>query len=268
MLDLVQNDPAQAEQILEAALARQPGDLMAARLLGLTKRNLGKAEQSVKWFQWALQMLPDAETHNQLALSFRDLGDFKQAITNMKFAVLRDSSCQNWINLGKLYVETLQVHDAIYCFQEALKREPNAAAHNDLAIAYGLLGQWDVCFSEYEWRFDYFEHLSRYRHNYHGEPWDGTPTDKTIVLYCEQGYGDWIQFVRYAGCLGNAKVVLHCPPALIKLFEPLPAISTEEPPPLADFHCSVMSLPYLLKHGPTTAEAMAGPLPQEGAATG
>lgn len=226
---------------------------MAARYLGLAKRNLGKAQESVVWFQWALGMLPDAETHNQLSLSFRELGDFDQAITNMKMAVLRDSSCQYWTNLAKLYTETLQLQNAVRCFQEALKREPNnAAVHNDLAIAYGLQGDWDNCFTEYEWRFEYYDHLSQYRGQYPGEPWDGTPTDKTILLYCEQGFGDWIQFVRYAGCLGSAKIVLHCPATLIRLFTPLPAVSTEEPPPPADFHCSVMSLPYLLKHDPPT----------------
>jgi hypothetical protein len=57
--------------------------------------------------------------------------------------------------------------------------------------------------------------------------WDGSPLEgKTILLWCEQGVGDGIQFVRYAP-LVKAKggtVVLECPPGLTRLMATCPGV--------------------------------------------
>ena len=84
---------------------------------------------------------------------------------------------------------------------------------------------------------------------------------KTILLFCEQGHGDAIQFVRYAPLLADrgAKVLLECPTALSRLFSGVKGvdrlIETGEAVISHEFHCSLMSLQRFLKTTPQTIPA-------------
>jgi hypothetical protein len=58
-----------------------------------------------------------------------------------------------------------------------------------------------------------------YRHVYKNSP--RMPfgiKDKTVIIYCEQGFGDIIQCARYFKLLEGNKVILHCPKELHRLF--------------------------------------------------
>ncbi|HEX5243558.1 MAG TPA: glycosyltransferase family 9 protein, partial [Tepidisphaeraceae bacterium] len=63
--------------------------------------------------------------------------------------------------------------------------------------------------------------------------------------------GDTIQFVRYAPLIAQrgAKVIVQCPPALVKLLARTPGIesvvSENDPLPPFDFHASMMDLPMV-----------------------
>ena len=50
--------------------------------------------------------------------------------------------------------------------------------------------------------------------------WDGNNTDGTLLLYCDQGFGDHIQFIRYLSVLKNyAKTIkVHTRESLLNLF--------------------------------------------------
>jgi hypothetical protein len=72
---------------------------------------------------------------------------------------------------------------------------------------------------------------------------------RTILLTCEQGFGDAIQFVRYAPLVAQRcqRVVLECQKELLPLFRDVPGISRlveqQDPLPAFDAHCSLLSLP-------------------------
>ena len=77
------------------------------------------------------------------------------------------------------------------------------------------------------------------------EPLQGT----TILLHTEQGFGDTLQFCRYAkevAALG-ARVVLEVQPALLGLLQELEGVSQlvgrGQPLPPFGYHCPLMSLP-------------------------
>jgi tetratricopeptide (TPR) repeat protein len=73
---------------------------------------------------------------------------------------------------------------------------------------------------------------------------------KSILLYCEWGFGDAIQFVRYlpAVLATSARVLLESPAELHPLFRmlngPVRFIVKGEPLPHFDYHCPLEGLPY------------------------
>jgi len=74
---------------------------------------------------------------------------------------------------------------------------------------------------------------------------------KHIIVYCEQGFGDTIQFIRYIPKLRNlgCKVTLHCKKELRRLFAGLSdgfLDKDKEDLPKHDFHVLSMDLPFLL----------------------
>ena len=97
--------------------------------------------------------------------------------------------------------------------------------------------------------------MEQYRYTYRdSKRWDGVENiqDKTILVYCEQGFGDIIQFARYIPFLKEkcGKVILHCPTALHRLFGCLGVEMVDkesEELPGHDLHVLSMSLPFLLE---------------------
>jgi hypothetical protein len=85
--------------------------------------------------------------------------------------------------------------------------------------------------------------------------WDGAVplAGKRVLLHAEQGYGDTLQFCRYAPLLASqgAHVILEIPGSLIPLLRSLAGIeqvkSQDLPPLLVDTHCALPSLPCVMK---------------------
>ena len=71
---------------------------------------------------------------------------------------------------------------------------------------------------------------------------------KTILLFAEGGFGDTIQFIRYAKLFDpNVKLIIQCQVPLIELANGMglgaEIIASGDTPPPHDFHCPLMSLP-------------------------
>jgi hypothetical protein len=86
---------------------------------------------------------------------------------------------------------------------------------------------------------------------------------KTILLHAEQGFGDTIQFIRYAPLLAErgAKVIYEVQPELQPLLTQLKGIiviAAGEPRPVFDLHCPLLSLPLAFK---TQAETIPAAIP-------
>jgi hypothetical protein len=111
------------------------------------------------------------------------------------------------------------------------------------------LGDFAAGWSAYESRWETAA-LAPHRRNFTRPLWlgDRPLAGKTILLYAEQGYGDTIQFVRYAprvAALG-ARVILEVQPELVRLLaglEGIEVIPHGDPLPAFDVQCPLMSLP-------------------------
>jgi hypothetical protein len=78
-----------------------------------------------------------------------------------------------------------------------------------------------------------------------------------LLLLCEQGLGDSIQFIRYVPLLveKGARVTVECQPKLLPLFQCLQSdkvtvISRGQPLPNFDMHARLMTLPHILGSTP------------------
>src|SRR4051812_11112167 len=92
-----------------------------------------------------------------------------------------------------------RIDDAIACFRQAIDLKLDFAdAHVGLAMALLSRGDLVAGFEEFEWRWQTPQMSGLYwqpdQPRWHGEPGDG----RTLLLQNEQGYGDTIQFCRYA----------------------------------------------------------------------
>jgi hypothetical protein len=131
-----------------------------------------------------------------------------------------------------------------------------ADAYFNRSIVRLLQGDFENGWIDYEWRP---KHLGgaddRERRVFPQPRWLGAPwlAGKTILIYCEQGLGDTLQFCRYAGLLAasGATVILEVQAPLAALLGGLQGVSQvftrRDPLPDFDYHCSLLSLPLAFK---------------------
>lgn len=190
-------------------------------------------------------------------------------------------------SMGMLLLRSNSVAEARSCFQAALEQNPDylqarcnlavlatwcgelddairelrllaAAAPNDgdvhfnLSLALLASGRLQEGWAEHEWRFRKANPVA-IRHaeipRWSGEALAG----KRILIHAEQGYGDSLQFIRYAASLARrgGTVIVEGQDAVIT---PLlatasgvsAAFSREEPLPAVDYQLPMMSLPLVL----------------------
>ncbi len=148
-------------------------------------------------------------------------------------------------------------------YQEALRHDPDyAEAHVNLAYFRFLLGNLEEGWPEYEWRWKRRDFtLPPFR-----QPlWDGSNLEgRTVLIFAEQGLGDTIQFIRYAGLVKQrgGKVIVQCQRLLLRLLATCAGIDRlvpegDEPPPF-DLQAPLLNLPGIFR---TTVASIPGNTP-------
>ncbi len=175
--------------------------------------------------------------------------------------MLDDKSASNYANIGITFKNLTMLDKAENALEKAVKIDPNFVnAHFDLATTYLLMGDYEKGFQEYEWRFQKDEMKSLF-HNLSDileKPkfeLNFETTGKTLLLYSEQGFGDIIQFVRFAEELKvqypELKLKIQVRRELKSLINTMDCFDkvVERGEALGefDYQFAVMSLPYLLK---------------------
>ena len=255
-----------AEQAYQDALELFPDDGSLHNNLGTLFKVQNRLVDAERAFRKVLELNPDnPDGLRNLAATVKDLGDVEEGERLcLKALELNPGDAIALDTLGNIYMAQGRVDDALERYGTALNIIPDfAPIHGNRAMALLLKGDYEKGWQEYEWRWQSATYPATKR-DFPEPRWDGSPLDgRTLLLHAEQGFGDTLQFVRYAGLAAErgGKVMVGCQPELVRLLETVDGVDrvvTGEDIPAFDCHAPLMSLPGLFG---TTVEAIPADIP-------
>lgn len=217
--------------------------------LGLSYDIKGKYNEALDFYKKAVNLEPKlVDAYNNMGIIMQKQGQFKEAIDFFKKAIeIEPNYAEVYSNMGLTYREYGMIENSISSYKKSLEINPNLIdAHVNLALSLLLKGDFINGWKEYEWRKKHLPYIF-------SKPfWEGSDlSSKKIFIYTEQGFGDSIQFIRYIPLVYElgAKIILMCQKELESLFRNIKGIEElltfGEPFPDFDFHCPLLSLPYI-----------------------
>jgi tetratricopeptide (TPR) repeat protein len=266
----------------------KPDFAQAHSNLGNALREQGKLDEAVACCRRALELNPQfAGACHNLAVALSCQGQFAEATAcYRRVCDLNPASAESHLNLGNALRMQGKLDDAAACFHRAMELKPgyadahdvlgnllqdqgrlddaaacyrraieleadHAEAHFDLSQIWLLRGQFAQGWPEYHWRW----RTKTFGRLPFRQPWwdGGSLEGRTIFLHAEQGFGDTIQFIRYASMVKQrgAKVVVQCQRPLLRLLASCPGIDVlmgaGDPLPEFDVHAPLLSLPGILQ---------------------
>lgn len=286
----------------ERAIVIRPSYSTALNNRGAALDRLGRKRESIISFDQAILFQPSfAEAFFNRGLALEKLDRWPEALVDLDRSLLIKQSNAEALNsrgnvLYRLerwaealsaynratlikpdYVEAFnnrgaalqmlgRAEEAITSFEKAIRIDP------DFADAYGnqsqvllLLGRFSEGWRKYEWRLK--KEDLKYKQSLDARTaWRGkeSVTGKRLLIQCEQGLGDSIQFVRYLPMIAalGAEIFVSAPKTIASLLSdmqiPMTLIAEDSSPPPFDVCCPLMSLPFVFD---TTIETIPAPIP-------
>jgi tetratricopeptide (TPR) repeat protein len=249
----------------QQAINLDPNYAIAYYHLGCAFQTQGNIEEAIAHFQKAINLDPNYPIfHHNLGATFQIQDKLEEAIAHFQQALILDPNYVIAYNsLGVALAQKQNFSQAIDCFNRAIELAPdNGEAHWNRGFIRLLCGDYKGGFADYEWRWIAKKVLPRScpQPIWSGEDLEG----RTILLHTEQGFGDTIQFVRYAPLVQQrgGNVILECQEPLVRLLTTVPGIkkvvARGTTLPEFDVHAPLLSLPYILG---TTLETVPAQIP-------
>jgi len=185
----------------ERALKIKPDMLAVLMNLGNLLMERSSFEAAEEWYRRAGKLDP------KLALVPYNLGGLFQAQQKADKAIaaytealrLDPQHAEALNNLGIVYKDNGQFDAAMECFEQGLKIKPDdRRAQCNIGITSLIQGKWTQGWPLYEWRWEGSEPQTL-RPATPLPQWTGetSATGDSLLLFCEQGWGDKLQFARY-----------------------------------------------------------------------
>lgn len=233
-------------------LSLEPAHAEAWLSLATSHEDQGAVDDAVVIYDQALALLPEhgALLYNYAGLCHR-LGHLSEAERLYERLLVHDPGMgAAWLNRGMVLKRLGRLDAAEACYRQAMSVGDDAAlAEFNLANLLLLQGRWREGFAAYEARLL----LPEAPKPDFGLPrWTPAAAPGRVLLWSDQGYGDTIQFLRYAPLLNGAgqRVLLYLRDPLRRLAAGAPgvaaALGLSEAPPAADTHLPICSLPAAL----------------------
>ncbi len=240
---------------LRAALRLTPGLVQAHNNLGIALRQQERLDEAVSCFRAALELKPDyLEARINLGTALKEQGRLDEAVACFRAALASSPNLSLLhYNLGNTLKAQRRLDEAAACLRRAIELSPDhVESHYNLGRILLARGDMAAGWREYEWRWE-TPHMMPARRRFAQPQWRGEAGEgRTLLIHAEQGFGDTLQFCRYAplAAARGLRVILQVPKPLIRLLRSLPGVQRlidngEEAPPF-DLHCPMLSLPLAL----------------------
>jgi Flp pilus assembly protein TadD len=264
---LESHDFPSAEGVFRRIIQVAP-DLAEAHVnLGVTLEKTGAWQEAESCYACAVRLDPGClRAHLNLGALLVNQKRFGEAGQLYDRAIeLFPASPALWSNIGVLRTCLKDETEAERCCRTALRLdETYAKARFNLSYLLLRQGRFEEGLQALEARSWNLDLLARIP----GPRWQGESlAGRSLLIGCEGGYGDMIQFGRYASVLkggGAARIGIVCHPALKRLFATLPgvdavvALGETIPGPDWDFWTLPLSLPL---HCGTRLDSIPAPIP-------
>lgn len=248
---------AESVTVGQRLLALTPGDAAVHVRLGESFQALGRAAEAEAAYGRAVALAPTVpESHLGLgALLFEQDRHAEAAEAFQRALRWRPDWPPLLVNTGVALERVAGREDeAIALYRRAIARRPDyPLAHYNLGVALLRQGQYREGWREYGWRWR--GAVPELQERAFTQPrWDGAPLNgATVLLHCDEGFGDTIQFARFAALAARrgGRVVLEVAPSLVRLLRRLPGIhevaARGEPLPPFDLRLNLLDLPGVLE---------------------
>lgn len=207
----------------ETVLKFIPDNMVVLHNYALTLITLEKFQEAVD----ILNLTIDAgyiDSYLSRGSAYRSMGKYQEAINDFSSCFIKDPNNERaYSNYGNSLREFGLPSLAIPFLNKAIELNPNDPTFKlNESVAHLLNSDLISGWKNYDARWFYQSDVS-FKPNMPGIEYDGSQdiNGKIICVYCEQGFGDSIQFVRYVKILQQmgAKILLITRPQLVELFQ-------------------------------------------------
>ncbi len=244
---------AEAIRCYRHSLALEPGNALTLYNLGSALRERQQLAEAADCLREVTLLRPDfGAAYSNLGVALQDMGKLAQAEAALRDALEIEPEQPTFhFNLGTILKDQGRPQEAIASYTRSVELDPaNAQALCARGAALLQMGRFREGWLDYEHRL----RCPQFAPRLFAQPsWDGSPLeDRTLLVHCEQGLGDTMQFIRYVKrYLADAEsLVIAVQPALIPLlaqsgFRSL--VSKFEPLPPFDVCVQLLSLPRVFE---------------------
>ena len=205
------------------ALAVKPDYAEAYNNMGIALQDQGKLEEAIVAYNKALAVKPDyAGAYYNMGNTLQEqykLEEAKEAFS--KALAIYPNYSEACSNMGITLQDQGKLEEAIEAFSRALTIKPDCAeTHRNLSFALLINGRLKEGLEEYEWRWKTPTNETKNR-QFSKPMWNGKETlkGKTVLLWCEQGVGDTINWSSRLPFIASQAdhCILECQEKLVPL---------------------------------------------------
>ena len=193
--------------------------------MGVALKDQDKLGKAIEAYKKVCSLKPNyIDAFINMGSALKDQGKSDEAVEAFKKALsLKPNYAEVYSNIGSTLKDQGKLDEAIEYFNKSISLKPDfAEAHKNLSLTLLNSGRLKEGLDEYEWRWKTKTFLSQQRH-FLQPLWDGQKSlnGKTILLWCEQGIGDTINWSSYLPLITcQAKhCIVECQEKLIPLLE-------------------------------------------------
>lgn len=219
--------------------------------LGNALREHHQLDEALEWLERAVTLRDDyAAAHSNLGAVLQDQYRYDEAQRAFERAIeLEPDKVQFHFNLGNVLKDQGRIAEAAAAYDTALRIAPDfSQAICSRASVSLATGDFAAGWAGYEERINCPQINTR---KLRKPRWNGERlTDAQLLIHCEQGFGDTLQFIRYAKLAAerapNIVVAVQTPLVPLLTQSGIPGVVSEENDPAGfDVHAPLMSLPHI-----------------------